>query len=95
MWANNALLFFLSDPFSSVPKGSYDPKGGEGNRIIFGTKESGRLAPIMSCGEIGTEKPLKRPKQSVFHHNFKTLAQINLTSLHQKGPRAQYAQGPN
>lgn len=36
----------------------------------------------MSCGEIGTEKPLKRPKQSVFHRNFKTLVQINLTSLH-------------
>ena len=36
----------------------------------------------MSCGEIETEKPLKRPKQSVFHRNFKMLVQINLTSLH-------------
>ncbi|GEM_PF-5462435 len=29
MWANNTLLFFLSDPFSSVPKESCDPKGTE------------------------------------------------------------------
>lgn len=40
---------------------------------LFGALGTGCLAPIMSCGEIGTEKPLKRPKQSVFHRNFKTL----------------------
>lgn len=49
---------------------------------LFGVLGTGYFAPIMSCGEIGTEKPLKRPKQSVFHRNFKTLVQINLTSLH-------------
>lgn len=43
---------------------------------------TGLFAPIMSCGEIGAEKPLKRPKESVFHRNFKTLVQINLASLH-------------
>lgn len=61
---------------------------GTWRRSLFGALVTGYFAPIMSCGEIGTEKPLKRPKQSVFHRNFKTLVQINLTSLHQKGPRA-------
>ena len=55
---------------------------------LFGALETGYFAPIMSCGEIGTEKPLKRPKQSVFHRNFKTLVHMNLPPLHQKGPRA-------
>lgn len=55
---------------------------------LFGALVTGYFAPIMSCGEIGTEKPLKRPKQSVFHRNFKTLMQINLSPLHQKGLRA-------
>ncbi len=49
---------------------------------LFGALGTGYFAPIMSCGEIGTEKPLKRPKQSVFHRNFKTLVQTNLSPLH-------------
>ena len=57
-------------------------------RSLFGALGTGYFAPIKSCGEIGTEKPLKRPKQSVFHRNFKTLAHMNLSPLHQKGPRA-------
>lgn len=55
---------------------------------LFGALGTGYFAPIMSCGEIGTEKPLKKPKQSVFHRNFKTLVHMNLSPLHQKGPRA-------
>ena len=43
---------------------------------------TGLFAPIMSCGEIGTEKPLKRPKQYVFHRDFKTLVHMNLSPLH-------------
>ncbi|WP_216596246.1 hypothetical protein, partial [Collinsella aerofaciens] len=50
---------------------------------LFGALGTGYFAPIMSCGEIGTAKPLKRPKQSVFHRNFKTLMQINLSPMHQ------------
>ena len=61
---------------------------------LFGALVTDYFAPIMSCGEIGTEKPLKRPKQSVFHRNFKTLMQINLSPLHQKGLRAKHARSP-
>lgn len=60
----------------------------------FGALGPGYFAPIMSCGEIGTEKPFKRPKQSVFHRNFKTLVHMNLSPLHQKGSEQKHARSP-
>ena len=60
--------------------------GGTWGHSLFGVLGTGYFAPIMSCGEIETEKPLKRPKQSVSHRNFKTLAHMNLSPCTKKGP---------
>lgn len=61
---------------------------------LFGALGTGYFAPIMSCGEIGTEKPLKRPKQSVLHRNFKTLVHMNPSPLAPKRAPSEVARGP-
>ena len=60
--------------------------GGTWGRSLFAALGTGYFAPIVSCGEIGTEKPLRRPKQSVFHRNFKTLVHMDLSPCTKKGP---------
>ena len=49
-------------------------QGGQVKLHQVGANKPVPLAPPVSCGEIGTEKPLERSKQSVFHRNLEGAA---------------------
>lgn len=85
--------FFFDKRYLGDTWGRSISAGTQGHSL-FGALGTGYFAPIMSCGEIGTEKPLKRPKQSVFHRNFKTLVQTNLSPCTKKGSEQKHARSP-
>lgn len=85
--------FFFDKRYLGGTWGHSISAGTQGHSL-FGALGTDYFAPIMSCGEIGTEKPLKRPKQSVFHRNFKTLVQTNLSPCTKKGSEQKHARSP-
>lgn len=87
------LYFFFDKRYLGDTWGRSISAGTQGHSL-FGALGTDYFAPIMSCGEIGTEKPLKRPKQSVFHRNFKTLVQTNLSPCTKKGSEQKHARSP-